>query len=443
MKFTSARWVASVEAADLRETTEQLDNPDRGFYLIHGIRISDDMDPARAVEENLSWDKDHRLALMELSLSEYTDGSISEAGLVNLAKVFDGLRQYDMRYIIRFVYDWDGHNMETEPRSREIIEHHMKQVAPVLNANADLIYTMQSVFVGNWAEMNGTRYTGAEHWRALAGTLAEATDPSIFLSVRTPAQLRCICGETEGDGAAHGIGSRMGLFNDGMLGSNSDLGTYGSVPRNEAAYESMWSREDELAFQEKLCRSVPNGGEIVFNQNGCPLSSALEYLRTIHVSYINEAHDLRTLNSLASETVSGGVWDGKDGLSYIREHLGYRFTASRADVQYSYLNNRLSVSVDISNVGFAPAYFELRPVLAVVRDGEECFSMPLSGDLTALYGGTDTGLCTLKAEIPVSELEHGDCQIALRIESSRGRIQLANEGRTDTGDVIIGGIRSK
>ncbi len=443
MKFINDRWVASAEAAQLRETSEELDNPDRGFYLIHGIVLSDDMDPAQAVQDNLSWDRGHSISLVELNLCEYSGGDISAKGIGNLASVFDGMRQLDMHYIVRFVYDWDGHNMEREPLRKEIVQRHMQQTAPVINDNADIIYTLQGLFVGNWGEMNGTRYTGSEHWRALAAIMAEETDPSVYMAVRMPMQWRCICGRTDAEEASPGIRARMGLFNDGMLGSISDLGTYAGASAGETGYTQMWSRDDELAFQEELCRSVPNGGEVVQGQYDCKFTEALEYLNTVHASYLNEDYDRRVLNGWASETVSGGVWNGTDGLSYIREHLGYRFTASRADVQYSYLSNKLSVSVDIRNVGFAPAYFELRPVLSVIRDGEECFSMPLSGDLRALYGGTDTGSCTLKAEIPVSELEHGDCQIALRIESDRGRIQLANERRMDTGDVIIGGIRSK
>ena len=443
MRFLDARWVASAAAEPLQTTTEQLDNPDRGFYLIHGIRLSDDMDPEQAVNDSFSGDTGHRLALLEINLADYADGEISSRGIENLERLFDALRGRGMRYIVRFLYDWDGHNMESEPLRRGIIQRHMQQTAPVINDNADQIYTIQGLFVGNWGEMNGTRYTGTEHWRELASTLAGATDPSITISVRMPMQWRRICGETEADGAYPGIRQRMGLFNDGMLGSSTDLGTYGQAGREDTGYDDMWARSDELAFVEDLCRSVPNGGEAVLGQEDCTLEDALDYLRTTHVSYLNEDYDRRILKSWASETISGGPWDGADGLSYVRAHLGYRYSISDASLKYDYLSNTVSVTADIINEGFAPAYFELKPVLVAYRDGEEVLKLPFSGDLSVLSGGNDSGSCTLKADMPVSGLGKGDCTLALRLESGLGPVMMANEGRTASGDVIIGRIRAK
>ena len=446
MAFWNARWLAAAETVPLQETAEQLDNPDRGFYELHGFVLADEMDVDEEIRDHFfrTRNGERALALLELNLRNYAAEAITPAALANLSALFDGLRTTGLHYIVRFVYDWDGRNMETEPARREIIQQHMEQTAPVLNANADLIYTLQGLYIGNWGEMNGTRYTEAEHLRALAATLAEATDPSIPLSVRTPAMLRTICGQAESEAAAPDIRQRMGLFNDGMLGSSLDLGTYGDRPRAEAAYAAPWRRADELAFQELLCRTVPNGGEAVMSETGCSLEDALDYLRTIHVSYLNEYHDRRLLDSWAAETVEGGPWDGADGLSYIKAHLGYRFTASDPAVQYSFLTNRLTVAVDIRNVGFAPAYFQLRPCLVLLDlNGQARYSFPLSGDLNALWGGHHTEPCTLRGELSLSDVEPGDYRLALRLESGLGTIRMANAGSTEAGELLIGGIHGK
>ena len=55
----------------------------------------------------------------------------------------------------------------------------------------------------------------------------------------------------------------MGLFDDGILGSETDLGTFGVEPGSEAGWGSPWSTEDELIFEEQLCRYVPQGGEVL------------------------------------------------------------------------------------------------------------------------------------------------------------------------------------
>ena len=442
MAFRSARWVSAVSAAEMRETRESLNNPDRGFYLIHGIVISDGMDAVKTVQDSYAFDSGRRLSLLDVNLCAYAGGDITDAGLRAVSAVFEALPR-DMRYLVRFVYDWDGKNMETEPVSRAIVERHMVQLAPVINANAERIYTLQGLFVGNWGEMNGTRYIGKEHWRALARTLAEATDDSILLSVRMPMQRRCVCGDGETAEAAPGVSARMGLFNDGMLGSYSDLGTYSASTEPVADYYAPWRPAEELEYVEELTRSVPNGGEAVCPEGGCSLAEAERYFRATHVSYLNDDYDRRLWDAWAEETVSGGVWDAADGKTYIREHLGYRFATQHARVRYDYLRNRLTVEADVQNVGFAPAYFPLQPQLLLLRDGKECARFPFDGDLAMLWGGTHETVCTLSVSVPLGDVAPGDYELALLPESGRGVILFANDTRMKSGAVIIGGITAK
>ena len=441
MSFMKKRWLGGLETASLHETTDALDsNPDRGFYLIHGVVLTDDMDAQALAEETLGGEEGHTLALLEINLCNYTGGDISDAGLQSLAALFDALRGREMRYIVRFLYDWNGENMQVEPTNISIVKRHMEQTAPIINANADLIYTLQGLFVGNWGEMNGTRYTDTESLRELAACLENATDDGVFLSVRMPMQWRRIRPDSDG---LEDDERRLGLFNDGMLGSESDLGTYGTKARSEAEYTDMWRREDELLFQELLCRGVPNGGEIVKGRDDISLSEYIEYLRTLHVSYLNEEYDRRVMDGWAEETVRGGVWDGADGLSYIGAHLGYRFTAENPVLTYRYLRNAVHVSVDLRNVGFAPACFALMPRIELYADGELRYSFPLEGDAGSLWGGPHTGAAALSADIPLSEIEKGDYSVHLVLDSGRGEILLASSGRQPDGGYRIGGIKAR
>ena len=54
---------------------------------------------------------------------------------------------------------------------------------------------MQGIFVGNWGEMNNTTHIGNGEMETLIQKLDNVIDPSIFLSVRTPAQWRTIVSE--------------------------------------------------------------------------------------------------------------------------------------------------------------------------------------------------------------------------------------------------------
>ncbi len=102
----------------------------------------------------------------------------------------------------------------------------MEQVGDVLREYHSCIYTLQGLFIGNWGEMNGTKYTDSDSMRELAARLADVSDASTF----SPCGRRR-SGEKSREAAPDGwtenpLAKRLGLFNDGMLGSVSDYGTY-------------------------------------------------------------------------------------------------------------------------------------------------------------------------------------------------------------------------
>ncbi len=146
--------------------------------------------------------------------------------------------------------------------------------------------------------MNGTKYTDPDSMRELAARLADVSDASTFLSVRTPAQWRKNHGEAAPDGwTENPLAKRLGLFNDGMLGSVSDYGTYSDNTRQDAGDFSAWTREEELAFQDVLCSSkVPSGGEVIVDNPYNDLENAIADLKTMHVSYLNEDYDRNVLD---------------------------------------------------------------------------------------------------------------------------------------------------
>jgi len=183
----------------------------------------------------------------------------------------------------------------------------MDQLAPVINCYADHIHILQGIFVGNYGEMNNSIYLSTQSMTALLTRLADLTDPSIYLSVRTPAQWRSITSSVSlpfpfptFDGS---LMSRLGLFNDGMLGSDTDLGTYGTISRDGSETPGdKGTQQEELAFQDMLCRYVPNGGEAVIDNTTYP---------------------------------GDDCFDGCTGYKYIRAHLGYRYVLQSSDFRFN------------------------------------------------------------------------------------------------------------
>ena len=328
----------------------------------------------------------------QINLQEYAEGDISEKGLRDIRALFYALKEQKKQYIVRFLYDWDGKNLQDEPQDVKIILNHMQQLEELLHEYKDIIFVHQGIFIGNWGEMNGTVHL--EHMQQLANTLRDSLHEDTFMAVRMPAQWRKITETTspiKDDWGEKSIAGKLGLFNDGIMGNYGDYGTYGTKSRAEVGDFTHWSREEELAFQEELCKYVPNGGEVIVDNEYNDFDNALEYLRTMHITYLNYDYDKNVLDKWADETVNdGSVYDGMDGLTYIDRHLGYRILLNDIGMEYDYKKDILSLCIDLKNVGFAPIY---KPVCMKIsienEDNGEVHSFEVEGDLSELSGGND------------------------------------------------------
>lgn len=307
--------VSGQPLSDLGGCTEFLRNPNRGFYHICRVVLDSDCDCEFYESMVASHQRnyfDDTLVLLEINLCNYRDGGIDDAGIENLDKLLSAWEGRDISLIIRFLYDWDGNGSLAEPDGLDVVLGHIVQVGPVLKSHKALVFCLQGLFVGSWGEMHGTKF--ADDFARLAGALDDATGNRMFLSVRTPAQLREIIK------ARPGLKSRLSLFNDGMLGSVTDLGTYDMADQGM----ERRTREQELSFQEKTCLSVPSGGEVVTDNLYNDFEKAVEDMARMHVTYLNGAYDQDVLSKWAATGLSAYGFDGISGLDYIERRLGYR-----------------------------------------------------------------------------------------------------------------------
>lgn len=427
------RWRIQAETVHFTESAEELRNPDRGFYAIYGFRIKEEpVDYAAELAERMKEDTDTTLAMLQINLQEYRGGALSGAALENIENLFQAVSGTDKRWIVRFLYDWYGENEQYEPQDIGIITGHMEQLGGILKTYKDCIFTLQGLFIGNWGEMNGTRYADQDSMRQLTAQLLECTDETTFLAVRTPAQWRKITGTADIAGADGEMARRLGLFNDGMLGSESDYGTYGGQTRAEAGETAAWTRTEELAFQEELCGKVPNGGEVIVDNAFNDLETAIADLRTMHVTYLNENYDRKVLEKWAADTVhTGDCFDGMDGLTYISRHLGYRLLLSGAELSQEPGQEAVELSFSLKNVGFAPLYraCDMRLVLCA-EDGGSIYEKEFPADLSGLTGGDRTEQeAVFTVQLPMPEIEGAGFTVWLQMSEpvTEERIIFANE----------------
>lgn len=431
----------------LSESTSVLNNPYQGFYQIVRYTLTDhgqDPDapaPSRIREYNRS------LVLLEINLRKFNAGVISGPALAQLEQILKDWSQSGAQMILRFLYDWHGIAKATEPNALSVILTHIDQISAIVNRYAAFVYLMQGIFVGNWGEMHGSHFLDTASVRALMTRLHERIAPSVYLSVRTPAQWRMITGLYDvpakfpvcPDGTS--ITGRLGLYNDGMLGSLSDLGTYGDTSRkNASAPAAKGTREEEIAFQHRLCRSVPNGGEVVANSSLNDLPAAVRYLQTIHASYLNGDYDPAVL-----EKWRQSVWQEKDcfsgcdGFTYVQAHLGYRYTARRFTLRKTgFLQPKLTFRLTLANTGFGNALkpFQAAFLLRNAATGE-LIRRPFPFDFRTLKSGQ---LQRLTASLAAKDLPHGTYSIFLSVtDPATGRqISLANTAYVADTGLLLG-----
>lgn len=428
------------------ESSRELRNPNRGFYKLYSFLITDrKQNYKRTFSAMYQEDEDAKLILIQICLRSYNQGSITEEGLANIEALFDVLEKLDKQLIIRFTYDIEGENEIYEPENLDIILTHMDQLSRILNKYSKSIFSLQGLFIGNWGEMNGTKFDSDADLRKLAEKLADVTDPSTYLAVRSPAKWRSIM-QSKSWQQDNLLKGRLGLFNDGMLGNKSDYGTYQIGDETDTGSFPRFDRQEELAFQNELCREVPNGGEVIRDNVYNDLDNAVKDLERMHVTYLNKAYDQEVLKKWADTVITEeGCFKGMDGLTYIERHLGYRLSIVDTGIYYQNKEKSLTVDVTLKNEGFAPLYMETQAqIILYHKKREKTLVYPLTGDLHTLAGGEEKeDTLKLSAEIPLDELSEKEYTVYFSIldVNTGEKILLANEEDAQWHGYQIGKVR--
>lgn len=356
------------------ERAEPLGNPYCGLYSIYKFYAHSKASGAENITiEETFIDPDQQLCLVQINLFHYNDRPLSDTALGNIEQIFRRFASEGKQMIVRFLYDWDGKGISSEPEDISIILIHMDQLSPLLKAYAREIYILQGLFVGSWGEMHDSRYLGQRNIIRLAEQLHECSGEETQIALRCPSFWRMVLRINEPLNKGMPLTEirrfRFSLFNDAITASETDLGTYGNVNSIDSEnYDDKWVRNEELEFQNELCKYVSNGGEVINENPYNDIRSAVQTLRRMRVSYLNSQYDGQVLNKWKSEGagIFGPLWKNKTGFEYISAHLGYRFAIKDVDLFPIFGGgNRIQASVKIVNKGFAPCYhkFDVKFVL--------------------------------------------------------------------------------
>lgn len=394
------------------ESTRYLANPGQGWYRIYTYDAGLPFDPAGG-----AFPEEEPLALVRISLVRWRERPLPESCLSNIQEI---LRFFDARgtdLLLRIAYDFDGRGLESEPDLFSLVEGHLRQLAPIVHQFGRRILVFQGLLVGSWGEMHQSKFLAPQRLRALEAALRSGGNQDVCLAVRRPCHLRMLAGP-----GARADGRRT-WFNDGLCGSETDLGTFGWKPRHGAGWEEPWAREDELAFLETFCADVPFGGEAVLPEAGAdmPPEETVRHLERVRLSYLNCQHDARLLAGWKRQAVRHAAgWDGVSLYDYIGAHMGCRFCLRRAAKRES--GGETLLSAEIENTGFGNLCQQALAEVACVDGTGALHCQPLPWDAREWRCGSRT-VCTARLRLPPGRL-----YLRLRRQWDGRPILFANDG---------------
>ena len=171
------------EADNATAIAGTISNPYCGWYSIRGYRISDDTKLQLPSDTSAEDKKSAGLVMLQINLNNYADRDISQSGLQQIDDLLSAWSNNGYQLILRFLYDWNGNGLSSEPSDIAQIQRHMEQISGIVNVHKTSVYLLQGIFVGDYGEMHGTKHMGNGGSTLLMEKLASVTDPSIFLSV--------------------------------------------------------------------------------------------------------------------------------------------------------------------------------------------------------------------------------------------------------------------
>ncbi len=414
----------SLENIDYTESIESFNNPERGFYKTFGytFKISGNKAPS-------AYSLGGNLIHLRLNLGQFSKAVNKEkdleltADMLNtLNTMLNTIKNNGGTAIIRFAYDNFNGVKDLEP-SLDMILRHIEQLSPVFYKNKDVISYIELGFFGPWGEMHSSSICNYDNVNLALNKMLKSAPKEITIGVRQPnyyAKWKGIDRSTlDSDVTKKGADDyRIGLFNDGYLGSESDLGTFKN-------------REIETNWLYNQARHTFYGGEVV-KSFGKKDFNTTEYISKegfiTHTTYLNSEWNQEVINNWKNEIYDGKdlLYKGKSGYDYINNHLGYRFVIRESSIKDIPKTQDLEIDLKVENVGFANLINQKK--LSILLEGnDKIYEIETDIDATTWNSEEITKL-KIKVALPI-DISIGEYNVYLRL-SKYGDLNTDNNYQT-------------
>lgn len=391
------------QSIDTTDAMATLENFDRGFYTPQVLHLK----PSGSKPIEKPWS---RLLHLRAEISEFSSNAwlsidttggkrdtvrgvsqdLTEDALNVLQQTFDNIRANKGFVIVRICYDpWYNGRSNVTPEHKWVLRH-VEQLAPVLSKNTDVIVALEMGMHGAYGEMHSDTSITYDRVAEATNLMLRNTPPELKILTRTGNYSAKVLGfdnwgvdfRIDGEKFAEIAKAkgdtmyRVGMFNDGYLGTQYDYGTWG------ADCATSICREEGVAWLEKYGINTPYGGEALTTAGGYEVINTPEFLsyegfRT-HTSYLNVQWNNNLIDGWKKSQFEGKDFeydgskiDSLTGFKYVNDHLGYRFV-----LRESWLSDTvgadgiLRAKLRIQNVGFGNLTWNAPVKLAVLDDQE-------------------------------------------------------------------------
>ena len=369
------RQMTSIEEIEFEETTERLDNPYIGFYRPIFLTLK-----RKGSKKN---EHHYNLTHIRCDLSDFSksynggeDKELTKDALVAFENTLKNLRENHSTAIVRFAYHPEFEGEDTYEPSIKMILKHQEQLGKVLSDYPDVVVAVESGLLGLWGEMHGSNMCTKANFNKTIDKWLEVLPQNITVNVRTPKHFSDWSGVDRSKLSSYVSKSkdkayRVGIFNDGYLGSDSDMGTFSN-------------REEEIKWLNKQAKHTLYGGEIVANEGSGKVKNTAEYMETeafiTHTSYLNIEWNDEVIDAMKNENYSGQdeIYKGSTGFDYIRNHLGYRYVVRKVKLtKETTAYEDFGLEADIENVGFANLIRD-KKLIVIFEGAKKNYQIPVT-----------------------------------------------------------------
>ena len=435
-------------------------NPDRGLYtpiLIDLNKNTNLFGNKGEVLNRVSTSVNDKISIMHLrvNLAPFSgnangtgeDQPLTAEQVASISDILDILRKFNAKAIIRFAYDYSG-RVDQEPKSLDTVLGHINALKPVFAQNEDVITALEVGILGPYGEMHSLHgiYAQDSTLRAVVNGWLDVLPESITANVRTPSHYRTIFGSLDNDSPNR---YRVGIFNDGYLGSSSDLGTFNSGITRDMFIEWMKTQGNYTYYGGEVTKIGSSSSDYTPDMEPWSDGDYAAYeMPLTHTSYLNSQFNLKILNDKWKNQIyqnSDSEYNNETYYKYITDHLGYRIIVRNSKISERAKSGELAaVKFNLENVGFARIIKSNSTYLILAKDGYY-YQTKLDTNISNLMSGTKNDYL-FTFSVP-SEIAEGEWDVYLRVANAKSNnypIQFANPniyeenlGANKLGSIII------